>query len=82
MPINLLRRIEDASFPLVIHNESDIQSAAVLAAAELIEANLPEAGDSTGRAGIILRITPMGRAELNRLRRSSGEVTDAGRSEI
>lgn len=82
MPMNFLRRIEAASFPFVIHNESDIRCAAVLAAAELVEANLPEPGDSTGRAGVILRITPTGRAELNRLWRLSGEEADAGRSEV
>ncbi|MET3381571.1 MULTISPECIES: hypothetical protein [Variovorax] len=49
MPMNFLRRIEDASFPLVIHEESDIECAAVLAAADLVEANLAEAGDGTGR---------------------------------
>jgi hypothetical protein len=68
MPMNFLRRIEDASFPLVIHEESDIECAAVLAAADLVEANLAEAGDGTGRGGVILRITPRGRSELNRLR--------------
>lgn len=82
MPMNFLRRIEDASFPLVIHNESDIRCAAVLAAAELLEANLPESGDATGRAGVILRITPTGRAELNRLQRSSGDAADARRSQV
>ena len=54
MPMNFLRRIEEASFPLAIHEEADIQCAAVLAAAELIEANLPEADDLSGRRGVIL----------------------------
>jgi hypothetical protein len=68
MPMNFLRRIEEASFPLAIHEEAEIQCAAVLAAAELIEANLPEAGDLSGHRGVILRITPRGRAELSRSR--------------
>jgi len=68
MPMNVLRRIEDVSFPLLIYEESDIECATVLAAANLVEANLPEAGDGTGYGGVILRITPLGRAELNRLR--------------
>lgn len=48
MPMNFLRRIENASFPLAIHQESDIECAAVLVAANLVEANLPEAGDGAG----------------------------------
>ncbi|MET3395990.1 hypothetical protein [Variovorax atrisoli] len=68
MPMDFLRRIEEASFPLAIHEEADIQRAAVLVAAQLIEANLPEPGKGEGRGAVILRITPMGRAELSRLR--------------
>lgn len=68
MPMDFLRRIEEASFPLAIHDEADVQRAAVLAAAKLIDANLPEPGEGTGRSGVILRITPLGRAELSRLR--------------
>lgn len=68
MPMNFLRRIENASFPLAVHEEADIQCAAVLAAAELIEANLPDPCDAARRGGLILRITPRGRAELNRAR--------------
>ena len=66
MPMNFLRRIEDASFPLAIHEQADIQCAAVLVAAGLIEANLPGPDGTAGRGGVILRITPQGRAELNR----------------
>ncbi|WP_285410884.1 hypothetical protein [Variovorax sp. efr-133-TYG-130] len=69
MPLDFLRRIEDATFPLAVLDEGDIQCAAVLAAAELIEANLPEPGDAVARSALILRITPLGRAELARLRR-------------
>jgi len=68
MPMNFLRRIEDASFPLPIHEEADIQCAAVLAAAGLVEANLPGPNNTEGRGGVILRITPLGRAELKRTR--------------
>lgn len=68
MPLDFLRRIEDATFPLAVLDEGDIQCAAVLAAAELIEANLPEPGDTAKRSALILRITPLGRAELARLR--------------
>lgn len=68
MPMNFLRRIEDASFPVVIHEDADIQCAAVLVAAQLIEADLPEAEGESGRSGIVVRITPLGRAELQRMR--------------
>lgn len=68
MPMNFLRRIENASFPLLIQDETDVQCAAVLAAAQLVEANLPEPGAPTDKGAVILRITPMGRAELRRLR--------------
>jgi hypothetical protein len=70
MPMNFLRRIEDASFPLAIREEADIQCAAVLVAARLVEANLlvPTAPRAAGRGGMILRITPEGRAGLDRTR--------------
>lgn len=68
MPMDFLRCIEEASLPLAIHDQADIECAAVLVAAKLIEANLPEPGDIAGRPGVILRITALGRAELNRLR--------------
>lgn len=67
MPMNFLRRIEDASFPLAIQTDADIQCAAVLAAAQLVEARLPEPGTGDGQGGVILRITPLGRAELKRM---------------
>ncbi|MDH6170033.1 hypothetical protein M2282_005203 [Variovorax boronicumulans] len=70
MPMDFLRRIEDAAFPLTVRSESEIDCAAVLAAAELIEAVLPPPGreDIDDRVAVIVRITFMGRAELNRLR--------------
>ena len=68
MPMDFLRRIEDASFPLPIHEEADIQCTAVLVAAGLVEANLPGPNNTEGRGGVILRITPLGRAELKRTR--------------
>jgi hypothetical protein len=70
MPMDFLRRIEHASFPLAIEDEADINCVAVLAAADLIEAHLPPVSPSTNRShGVaILRITPLGRAELRRSR--------------
>jgi hypothetical protein len=70
MPMDFLKRIEDASFPLAVKSETDIRCSAVLAAAELVEAVLPPSGSegTDKRVAVILRITPLGRAELNRLR--------------
>jgi hypothetical protein len=68
MPMDFLRRIEEASFPLAVLEEADIQCAAVLAAANFIEARLPDPGERLKRSALILRITPLGRAELARLR--------------
>lgn len=52
MPMDFLRRIEDASFPLAIHEEVEIQCAAVLVAAGLIEANLPDLDDAGKPGGV------------------------------
>ena len=41
MPMDFLRRIKDAEFPLELHDVADIRNAIVLEAAELIEAQLP-----------------------------------------
>jgi hypothetical protein len=71
MPMDFLRRIEEATFPLAVLEQADINCAAVLAAADLIEANLPEPGDRLNRTAVILRITPQGRAELARLKKLS-----------
>jgi hypothetical protein len=66
--MDLLRRIEHASFPLTLEDEADIQSAAVLVAAKLIEADLPPAADINRLPGVVLRITLLGFAELERTR--------------
>jgi len=71
MPMDFLRRIEDASFPPAILDKVDIHCAAVLAAAQLIEVTLPEPGPHENRPAVVLRITPLGRAERNRLRERS-----------
>ena len=67
MTMDFLLRIEEASFPLAIRDEVDIHCAAVLNAAKLIEAVLPPAtSEPGGRVAVILRMTPLGRAELKR----------------
>ena len=77
MPMDFLRRIEDASFPLAVKTDAEIQCTAVLCAAEFIEAVLPPPGseDTDKRVAVILRITPLGRAELNRLREGKAWTT-------
>lgn len=82
MPMDFLRRIEDASFPLAIHEQADVECAAVLAAAELVEVDLPAPSNSTRRSGVILRITPLGRSALKGPREALREPANAGRSEI
>ncbi|QRF62993.1 hypothetical protein [Variovorax paradoxus] len=66
MPMDFLRRIEDARFPLELHDEADIRNSIVLEAAELIEAQLPGVDAPPADASaIIFRITPQGRAALS-----------------
>ncbi|QOF81075.1 hypothetical protein [Variovorax sp. 38R] len=68
MPMDFLRRIEDEAFPLTVTDPVDIRNAAVLVAAGLVEATLPTESDEPGLAGVVERITPLGRAELRRMR--------------
>ncbi|WP_447775911.1 hypothetical protein [Variovorax boronicumulans] len=68
MPMDFLRRIEDEAFPLTVTDPVDIRNAAVLVAAGLIDADLPTESDAPERPGVVLRITPLGRAELRRMR--------------
>jgi len=67
MPMDFLRRIKDAEFPLVLHELADIRNAIVLEAAGLIEAQLPPPGEPlTGSPAVIFRIKPEGRAAISR----------------
>ncbi|QFZ86158.1 MULTISPECIES: hypothetical protein [Variovorax] len=68
MPMDFLRRIEDQSFPLTVTDPVDIRNAAVLVAAGLVEAQLPTESDGPELSGVIVRITPVGRAALQRMR--------------
>ncbi len=61
MPMDFLRRIKDAEFPLTLHDEADVRNAIVLEAA----AQLPAVDASlTDAKAIIFRITPQGRAAI------------------
>jgi hypothetical protein len=66
MPMDFLRKIEQADFPLTVEDFKDVNNAAVLKAAGLIEAELVEAvdGDPDTCCALIKRITPEGRAAL------------------
>lgn len=66
MPKDFLRRIEHVPLPMEVQNPQDIHSAAVLRAAGMLEATLPLEPFDDGSTGIILKITPLGRAELRR----------------
>ncbi|WP_235510162.1 hypothetical protein [Variovorax sp. Root473] len=67
MPMDFLGRIENQTFPLTVTDPVDIQNAAVLVAAGLVEANLPTESDGPELSGVVVRITPMGRAALKRM---------------
>jgi hypothetical protein len=76
--MDYLRRIEDAVFPLHVTNPTDVRNAAVLVAAGLVEAELPGLeGDAQNEPAIITRITPVGRATLERERRGPGSESVA-----
>ena len=66
MPMDFLRRIEQAKFPLAVEDFNDVNNVAVLKAAGLIEAELVQAveGDPDTCCAVIKRITPEGRAAL------------------
>lgn len=66
MPMDFLRRIELAEFPLTVEEFACVNNVAVLRAAGLIEAEMIEAveGNPDSACAIVLRITPEGRAAL------------------
>lgn len=68
MPMDFLRKIERAKFPLAVEDFKDVNNVTVLKAAGLVEADLVEAvpGDPDTCCAIVLRITAEGRAALDR----------------
>jgi len=64
MPMDYLRRIEDAAFPLTVRDEADINCSAVLLAAGYIVAEIPPYG--TDLPAVIWSITALGRTELRK----------------
>ncbi|BEP55562.1 hypothetical protein GmRootV118_28060 [Variovorax sp. V118] len=71
MPMDFLRRIEKEQLPLTVIDPLDIRNVAVLTAAGLVEAILPQESEAFDLPGVVLRITPSGRAELQRIRDKS-----------
>lgn len=72
MPLNFLRKIQDAEFPLRVEEPGEVDCVAVLIAAELVEGVLSSPAsrstpDGDPEVAIVERITPQGRAELARL---------------
>lgn len=67
MPMDFLKRVEHEAFPLAVTDPMDIRNVAVLVAAGLVEASLPDEGESGDLPAVVLRITPHGRGELERL---------------
>ena len=72
MPMDYLRKIEKAEFPLRVDSFNDINNVLVLRAAGLVDADLltPPSEDPEQRleAAIVVRITPVGRVALERLK--------------
>lgn len=73
MPLDYLRKIEHSPFPLRVEDSKDIHIAAVLKTAGLVEATItlaPNVAKSQPayEQAFILRITPLGRAALDRNR--------------
>ncbi|MGJ7568388.1 hypothetical protein ACSFBM_31360 [Variovorax sp. GB1R11] len=66
MAKDFLRKIEHAALPIEVRNPQDIRNAAILRAAGMLEAILPPEPFDAHSTGTILRITPLGRAELRR----------------
>jgi hypothetical protein len=66
MPMDFLREIEKAEFPLPVEDFTDVNNVAVLKAAGLIEAEMIEAvdGDPDTTCAVVVRITPEGYAAL------------------
>lgn len=68
MPMDFLKRVEHEMLPLTVTDPMDIRNVAVLVAAGLVEAILPEEAEAHDLPAVVLRITPHGRGELERMR--------------
>lgn len=66
MPRDFLRKIERVPLPIEVRNPRDIRSVAVLRAAGILEAIVPPEPFDDLSVSTVLKITPLGRAELKR----------------
>ena len=68
MPMDYLKRIEKADFPLRVEAAKDINNVAVLSAAGFVEAEIlkpiPNDPGATGEVAYVFAITPLGRQKL------------------
>lgn len=66
MPMDFLRRIEKADFPLTVEEVADVDNVALLRAAGLVEAEMVDAveGKPDASRAVVFRITPEGHAAL------------------
>lgn len=69
MAFDYLLKIERAHFPLLIGDPYEVECIHVLRAAELIEAEITAAAEDNSQTAVVRRITPMGRAEIERIKR-------------
>jgi len=67
MPMDFLKKVEHETLPLAVTDPRDIRNVAVLVAAGLVEAILPQEGVPGDLPAVVLRITPPGRDERERL---------------
>lgn len=65
--MDFLKKVEHETLPLAVTDPRDIRNVAVLVAAGLVEAILPQEGVPGDLPAVVLRITPLGRDELERL---------------
>lgn len=68
MPLDYLRTIEKASFPLPVDDQHAMRCLDVLKAADLVEATIHEDAEGHYASAVVLRITHQGRAALERLK--------------
>ena len=71
MPRDYLQKIEHANFPLTVEDKYEVRCVYALQALELVEADVVQAAsDQSVEVVIVRRITPLGKAELQRVKRS------------
>ena len=71
MPRDYLKKIAHATFPLRVEDPYEVECVHVLRAADLVDATVTPASDHGRPEEVVVhRITPIGRAELDRMGRN------------